>query len=104
MDRFELPGKESILDLTLNSTDDKTDDDNLRIGLVWDRGPAGDFVYGNLNEKSSYERQQRYQEFIEFDKKCREKDILFLKLLFVTNRDSIAKTLGKRLAQKKMAR
>jgi len=104
MDRFELPGKESILDLTPNSTDDKTDGDDLRIGLVWDRGPAGDFVYGNLNEKSSYEKQQRYQEFIEFDKQCREKDILFLKLLFVTNRDSIAKTLGKRLAQKKMAR
>lgn len=35
---------------------------------------------------------------------CRQKGILFLKLLFVTNRDSIAKTLGKRLAQKKMAR
>ena len=29
--------------------------------------------------------------------------LLFLKLFFVTNRDSIAKTLGKRLAQKKMA-
>lgn len=104
MDRFELPGKESILDLTSNSTDDKTDDCDLRIGLVWDRGPAGDFVYGNLNEKSSHERQQRFQEFIDFDKQCREKDILFLKLLFVTNRDSIAKTLGKRLAQKKMAK
>ena len=36
--------------------------------------------------------------------KCRDNDILFLKLLFVTNRDSIAKTLGKRLAQKKMAK
>jgi len=35
---------------------------------------------------------------------CRDDDILFLKLLFVTNRDSIAKTLGKRLAQKKMAK
>lgn len=39
-----------------------------------------------------------------FDRECRENDILFFKLFFVTNRDSIAKTLGKRLAQKKMAR
>jgi hypothetical protein len=39
-----------------------------------------------------------------FDRECRANDILFLKLFFVTNRDSIAKTLGKRLAQKKMAK
>lgn len=39
-----------------------------------------------------------------FDRQCRENDILFLKLFFITNRDSIAKTLGKRLAQKKMAK
>ena len=50
------------------------------------------------------DKKKRYEEFMAFDRECREKDILFLKLFFVTNRDSIAKTLGKRLAQKKMAR
>ena len=70
----------------------------------WDRGPAGDFVYGNLNDLPLKTKEKRYQEFRDFDHQCREQGILFLKLLFVTNRDSIAKTLGKRLAQKKMAR
>ncbi len=59
---------------------------------------------GNLNELSPEDKKKRYEEFLAFDRECREKDILFLKLFFVTNRDSIAKTLGKRLAQKKMAR
>jgi hypothetical protein len=49
-------------------------------------------------------RVDRYREFMEFDKEMFEKNILFCKLLFVTNRDSIASTLGKRLAQKKMAK
>ena len=40
---------------------------------------------------------------MEFDHWCFENRILFLKLLFVTDRDSIAATLGKRLAQKHMA-
>mmetsp|Transcript_31961 Transcript_31961/g.41123 ORF Transcript_31961/g.41123 Transcript_31961/m.41123 type:complete len:115 (-) Transcript_31961:624-968(-) len=94
MDRFDLIPK------TL--ADDGEDTEH--IGLVWDRGTAGDFVYGNLNELSPAEKKQRYEEFIAFDKQqCRDKDILFLKLLYVTNRDSIAKTLEKRLAQKKMA-
>jgi polyphosphate kinase 2 (PPK2 family) len=99
MDRFDVPGSSSILDLS-----EKQDEDGEHIGLVWDRGPAGDFVYGNLNELSPEEKKKRYEEFMDFDRECREKDILFLKLFFVTNRDSIAKTLGKRLAQKKMAR
>lgn len=126
IDRFEVPGSSSIIDLT-----PKDEKDNEHIGLVWDRGPAGDFVYGNLNELPPSEKTKRYEEFIAFDEQvrtsknhfvfisiagfsvilsqfylgqCRENDILFLKLLFVTNRDSIAKTLGKRLAQKKMAR
>lgn len=64
----------------------------------------GDFVYGNLNDLPLQTKEKRYQEFRDFDRTCREKGIIFLKLLFVTNRDSIAKTLGKRLAQKKMAR
>ncbi len=59
---------------------------------------------GNLNELSPEDKKKRYEEFMAFDRECRQKDILFLKLFFVTNRDSIAKTLGKRLAQKKMAK
>ncbi len=101
MDRFEVPGGSSVLDLT---PDDDQDGDGEHIGLVWDRGPAGDFVYGNLNELPPEEKKKRYDEFMAFDRECRENDILFLKLFFITNRDSIAKTLGKRLAQKKMAR
>ncbi|KAL7543313.1 hypothetical protein ACHAXR_012622 [Thalassiosira sp. AJA248-18] len=103
MDRFEIPGTASAIDLTPNTGDDN-EGDSHHIGLVWDRGPAGDFVYGNLNELPLAEKKKRYEEFIAFDQQCREQDILFLKLLFVTNRDSIAKTLGKRLAQKKMAK
>lgn len=103
IDRFEVPGSSSIIDLTPNTTDGD-EVDNTHIGLVWDRGPAGDFVYGNLNELAPAEKKKRYEEFIAFDEQCRKDDILFLKLLFVTNRDSIAKTLGKRLAQKKMAK
>lgn len=61
-------------------------------------------MYGNLNELPLETKAKRYQEFRDFDRQCREQGILFLKLLFVTNRDSIARTLGKRLAQKKMAK
>mmetsp|Transcript_11893 Transcript_11893/g.21446 ORF Transcript_11893/g.21446 Transcript_11893/m.21446 type:complete len:409 (-) Transcript_11893:271-1497(-) len=103
MDRFEIPGQSSMIDLASNTTD-ANEEDTGHIGLVWDRGPAGDFVYGNLNELSPVEKKKKYEEFIDFDKQCREKGVLFLKLLFVTNRDSIAKTLGKRCAQKNMAK
>jgi len=71
--------------------------------MVWDRGPAGDFVYGDLSAASAKEKNSRYREFLEFDAECKRKNILFCKLMFVTNRDSIASTLGKRLAQRKMA-
>jgi len=71
--------------------------------IVWDRGPAGDFVYGALTTTSFEEKKARYREFMEFDSECKKKNILFCKLMFVTNRDSIASTLGKRLAQRKMA-
>ena len=110
MDRFEVPGGEGgSTNLTVELTPkDTTDHDNeletKPIALVWDRGPAGDFVYGGLNNMSSSEKARYYDEFIAFDHRCQENDILFLKLLFVTNRDSIASTLGKRLAQKHMAR
>mmetsp|Transcript_39430 Transcript_39430/g.94839 ORF Transcript_39430/g.94839 Transcript_39430/m.94839 type:complete len:983 (+) Transcript_39430:38-2986(+) len=104
MDRFEVPGPSSILHLTPNTADGNESEQAKHIGLVWDRGPAGDFVYGDLDDLPLAEKKRRYEEFIAFDQQCREKDILFLKLLFVTNRDSIAKTLGKRLAQKKMAK
>jgi hypothetical protein len=71
--------------------------------LVWDRGPAGDFVYGKFADLSLSEKLAKYEEFKEFDAGCRRDDVLFLKLLFVADKDSIASTLGKRLAHKKIA-
>ncbi|GKY96811.1 hypothetical protein MPSEU_000640300 [Mayamaea pseudoterrestris] len=71
--------------------------------LVWDRGPVGDFVYGNLDKLSFEEKMQHYKEFREYDYNCRHNDVLFFKCFFVTDRDKIAATLGKRLAHKKIA-
>ena len=62
MDRFEVPGQSSLVDLSPDG------EDNEHIGLVWDRGPAGDFVYGNLSELSPADKKKRYEEFIAFDK------------------------------------
>ena len=90
MDRFEVPGQSSLIDLSPNDGED-----NEHIGLVWDRGklhssgedlicfsthsnlynligPAGDFVYGNLNELSPADKKKRYEEFIAFDKQVSE--------------------------------
>jgi hypothetical protein len=72
--------------------------------LVWDRGPAGDFVYGSFANLPTEEKKRKYQEFRQYDAICRVEDVLFLKLLFVADKDSIASTLGKRLAHKKIAR
>ena len=72
--------------------------------IVWDRGPAGDFVYGNLDELSKDEKQEHYHSFERFEQECISESILFLKILFISSKDSIAKTLGKRLAHKKIVR
>jgi hypothetical protein len=72
--------------------------------LVWDRGPAGDFVYGKFGDLDEVEKEAKYDEFRSYDTKCRQEGVLFCKLLFVADRDSIASTLGKRLAHKKIAR
>ena len=81
-------------------------------------------MYGNLDKLPEAEKQIRYkvsvsadngphqgteqkclvQEFMDYSAMLRRKNILFCKLLFLTDRDSIAKTLGKRLAQKKICR
>jgi polyphosphate kinase 2 (PPK2 family) len=71
--------------------------------LVWDRGPAGDFVYGSFSSLPLDEKLKRYEEFRTFDFNCRNEGVLFCKVFFVTDRDSIASTLGKRLAHKKIA-
>mmetsp|Transcript_59263 Transcript_59263/g.144912 ORF Transcript_59263/g.144912 Transcript_59263/m.144912 type:complete len:878 (-) Transcript_59263:4409-7042(-) len=72
--------------------------------VVWDRGPAGDFVYGSYRKLSPEAKFEKYQEFVTFDEECRSDGVLFLKLLFVADKDSIALTLGKRLAQKSIAK
>ena len=59
-------------------------------------------MYGDLARASDSIRKKRYAEFLAFDKACRDKNILFLKLFFITDRDSVATTLGKRLAHKKI--
>ena len=112
MDRFETPQLSAALTIKNGNDQDDLNTESLlercmehgHHGLVWDRGPAGDFVYSALAKASPEERRARFEEFMAFDKECFENNILFCKLLFVTNRDSIASTLGKRLAQKKMAR
>jgi polyphosphate kinase 2 (PPK2 family) len=72
--------------------------------LVWDRGPGGDFVYGKFAELNLAEKMEKYEEFRNYDAVCRQEGVLFCKLLFVADKDSIASTLGKRLAHKKIAR
>jgi polyphosphate kinase 2 (PPK2 family) len=91
MDRFATPfeGTEKMQD--------------TYAAFVWDRGPAGDFVYGNLNQLGLQDKLDRYEEFRKFDLECDLRGILFCKLLFVTDKDSIAETLGKRLAHKQIA-
>lgn len=107
MNRFELPDTSPFGDDGGESGQGRGHKTGNCIGhrhvaMVWDRGPAGDFVYGALAQASEAERRDRYREFMAFDKQCQRNNILFVKLFFVTNRDSIASTLGKRLAQRKM--
>jgi len=108
MQRFTLPQTEPVKDGENAEIDGKKPaggdcPGHRHAGMVWDRGPAGDFVYGALANASDSEKNDRYREFMEFDADCMKNKILFVKLMFVTNRDSIAGTLGKRLAQRKMA-
>ena len=82
-----------------NTKKNKSEDDDKYMALVWDRGPAGDFVYGKLDELDLHGKLQKYSEFRSYDQNAFYQDnILFFKLLFVSDKDSIASTLGKRLA------
>lgn len=65
---------------------------------------AGDFVYGKLNQLSTEQKLEHYLEFHQFEEECLSNGIMFCKLLFVTSRDSISTTLGKRLAHKEIVR
>lgn len=60
-------------------------------------------IQGALAKAPDSEKNDRYREFMQFDADCAKNKILFVKLMFITNRDSIAGTLGKRLAQRKMS-
>ncbi len=71
MDRFAIPGDSSSISLSPNTMNDNADCKE-RMANVWDRGPAGDFVYGNLNGLSPAEKKARYEEFIAFDMKVRD--------------------------------
>ena len=109
MDRFETP--ETSIVFAVPEGNEMVDEDDVMTkcqgiheALVWDRGPAGDFVYGELGKATDDVRKDRFREFMDFDREMYKKKILFCKLLFVTNRDSIASTLGKRLAQRHMAK
>jgi len=115
MDRFEVPQTSSVALAVGNGSGDEDAAATMKhleqcvehnhSALTWDRGPAGDFVYNpEFRAMDQDQRRDKYREFMTFDHWCFQNRILFLKLLFVTNRDSIASTLGKRLAQKKMAR
>lgn len=109
MDRFDTPETGMILAVPEGSPMEDQNEVMAKCeashkALVWDRGPAGDFVYGELSKASEEVREKRFLEFLEFDREMYQKNILFCKLLFVTNRDSIAATLGKRLAQRQMAK
>jgi polyphosphate kinase 2 (PPK2 family) len=107
MNRFDTPEPGVIYgvkDATLNPEDIVNDCHAHHDALVWDRGPAGDFVYGELGKASDEVRAERFREFRAFDERMYQQGVLFCKLLFVTTRDSIASTLGKRLAQRKMAK
>jgi len=83
---------------------DKPEDVPEYASVVWDRGPVGDFVYGTLDQLPPQDKLKKYQEFREYDYRCRQEGVLFFKCFFVAGRDSIAATLGKRLAHKKIAR
>jgi polyphosphate kinase 2 (PPK2 family) len=72
--------------------------------VVWDRGPAGDFVYGGFDQLSDEDKLKKYEEFRSYDIHCREEGVMFLKFFFVADKDSIAATLGKRLAHKQIVR
>lgn len=82
---------------------DEGDDVPDYSSVVWDRGPAGDFVYGGFQELSISDKLEKYEAFREYDANCRKEHVLFCKILFVSDKDSIASTLGKRLAHKKIA-
>lgn len=77
---------------------------NHKSALVWDRGPAGDFVYGEFNHLPLEQKLERYAEFHRFEEECLSNGIMFCKLLFVTSRDAVSTTLGKRLAHKEIVR
>jgi len=114
MDRFDTPDSSPKVALAVDNGNGEDNAatmqmlqkcvDHNHAALTWDRGPAGDFVYNpQFRAMGQDERREKYREFMDFDRWCFDNGILFLKLLFVTNRDSIASTLGKRLAQKHMA-
>ena len=104
MNRFETPPSSDAEPGELGYQSNRIHKEPKYQAMVWDRGPAGDFVYGNLKDAPDSVKEDRYREFLEFDEMCMDQNILFCKLLFIADRDSIAKTLGKRLAHKQICK
>lgn len=110
MNRFDVPnttplpyddGGESGESGVVNKKDGKGECPNgyQHSVMVWNRGPVGDFVFGELGDAPESKKGDCYQEFDEFDHGCFKKSILFIKLLFVTNQDSISSLIGRRLGE-----
>ena len=65
-------------------------------GVFWDRGPAGDSVYGSADAQKT---SLMGTEFNGFEAKLRDDGILMLKIELYANREKQAETFGKRLGR-----
>ena len=64
--------------------------------IFWDRGPAGDSVYGEVSPEKC---QRMGKEFSEYEAKLTDDGILFVKIELYADLDKQAKTFGKRLGR-----
>lgn len=68
--------------------------------VFWDRGPAGDSVYGGANDTKT---KTMAKEFVGFEKNLADSGVLLVKIELYADRDKQADTFGKRLARKHIA-
>jgi polyphosphate kinase 2 (PPK2 family) len=65
--------------------------------VIWDRGPAGDVIYGNTDART------RARELMGLERKLFRDNILMIKVELFASREKIAETFGKRLARQAIA-